>query len=606
MNKDIFLPTTSIGIAASLLSSRAVSDGEPVDAATTNRLPRTNSFNTAYLHELLKQLRNTAGEFLWNVPVADDVVPGDFVYYDGTDRVFSKAVAKYHLAGDTFVETESASVWGVVIRAGRNEGDLCTSGLCEFRTEIGTYWESPEPGMRYLSDRTPGEPTANRFWPDKCLGYLVGVKSDGRVQFFVRPQMQFDPRIHRHKSFELANVPAGTCRADQPQTIGSIRPDKPGWIPVDHTLFAGSAPSGAVYGYNPAFLQNVCEWPLRFAAGAKLRWQRHGSESDDPLLADVPPELYLITETTIWWMTDLPACLPWHIRTDYVDGEASEKPDTPYGQRIWLDYIDSGYGLADAIVTSLRTVAGSGLKLTRYPLGGTAITGDLLLDFELLFRQIADGDLAGLAVKKIEKNELTLGPVVSGLKIDSSRWRIVQSQRTKDGFHYGSVVLGDPSGKIGHELPFEAVHLEGVEEAVEREAIGLAFTATRTSSFLARIAVPFDTDFDRFDLSLSFGILVTRSGNVAPGILKLSCRVIENPSAVNKISQAFPQNTLERIPCDFSVQNNQYSNGYYTAESGKIRVKPGDLLLLKVERTPPDNFSDRIILLRKSALLHYV
>ncbi len=129
---------------------------------------------------------------------------------------------------------------------------------------------------------------------------------------------------------------------------------------------------------------------------------------------------------------------------------------------------------------------------------------------------------------------------------------------------------------------------------------------SRASSFLARIAVPLDSEFDRFDLSLFFGILVTRSGNVAVDLLKLSYRIIEQPGTVNTITQAFPQNTLEQIPCDFSVTNSQYSSGYYTAESGKIRVKPGDLLLLKVERTPPDNFGDRIILLRKSAVLHYV
>lgn len=209
-------------------------------------------------------------------------------------------------------------------------------------------------------------------------------------------------------------------------------------------------------------------------------------------------------------------------------------------------------------------------------------------------------------MKKIDRHDLTFGPVVSGLKIDSSRWRIIQSDRTLDGYHFGSVVLGDPTGAIGRELPFEAVHLDGVEEAVQREAIGLAFPASRASSFLARIAIPLDSEFDRFDLSLFFGILVTRSGNVAADLLKLSYRIIEQPGTVNTITQAFPQNTLEQIPCDFSIQNSQYSSGYYTAESGKIRVKPGDLLLLKVERTAPDNFGDRIILLRKSAVLHYV
>ncbi|HBT76851.1 MAG TPA: hypothetical protein DEB39_07965, partial [Planctomycetaceae bacterium] len=91
MNNDIFLPTGPAGLASSLLSSRPVTDGEPVNAAVTNRLPQTNSGNTAYLHELVKRIHTTSGEFLYGVPVAADVVPGDFVYYDGQTRRFSVA-----------------------------------------------------------------------------------------------------------------------------------------------------------------------------------------------------------------------------------------------------------------------------------------------------------------------------------------------------------------------------------------------------------------------------------------------------------------------------------------------------------------------------------
>ena len=594
---DLFLPSGPTGIASSLLSGRPVSDGEPVNAAVTNRLPRVNSGNMAYLHELLKRLHNRSGEFLYDVPIADDVVPGDFVYLDGAARVFAKGLSKTVLRDGVFIESESAQVWGVVVRVGNKEADLCTSGLCVFRTETAAYADYPDAGARYLSDRIPGEPTPKRHGPEKCLGYLIGVKASGEVQFFVRPHLTVDQRVHRHRSIELANVPAGSCDREVPGMILQVRPDLAGWMPADHAVFAGKVLPGALCGYNPAFLYKG--WPLRYASNAGLRWQRHVTETDDPLLASVPPEFYAIDDTTIWWLSDV--YLPWNSRTGYTDGRPLDIPDSAYGTRMWLDYID--LGLSDSLVASLRTAPGSGLRLEKYPFGGPAIHGDLLLDFELAFRRREVGDVSGYAVKGIDKFDLTCGPVVSGLKIDSSRLQVIHSDHCEKGYHFGRLVLGDPSGKIGRELPFEAVHLQGVEESVEREAIGLAFPTARESSFLARIVVPCDRNFDRFDVTLQFGILVTRSGNIAADALKLSYRVIAAPPGNNTITQAFPQSGLNELACDFSVRNSQYSQGYYTAESARFTVTPGDVLLVKMARTPPDNFNDRIILLRKSAIL---
>lgn len=604
MTEPRFLNAGPTGMAGSLLTSRPVTDGEPVSAAVTNRLPVTNSINTAWLHELLKRLHDNSGEFLWGVPIAPDVVVGDFVYYDGTDGRFAKALARYVVHDGRFHESETAAIWGVVTGIDHNEANLCTGGLCTFRAERTEYQLDPDPGVRYLSDRTAGAPTVEPVRPEKCLGCLVGVKATGDVQFFVRPSLTSDPGIHRHESWELAAVPAGTCFRSQPNAITSVQADRHGWVPATHAIFAGKAPSDAYYGYNPVTFQTGCRRPLRFAENAGLRWQRHLSDSDDPLLASVPPELYRIDETTIWWLTDKAGVLPWDSRFDYAAGEPENVPDESYRFRMWLDFVNTGYGLTDGIVSSLRTREGSGLHITQYPFGGGAATGDLLLDFDFRFRPGKTNDWSGHAVKALDHYDVTTGPVVSGLQIDSRLVRVVRSDFSEDQVHYGRVVLGDPTGQIGQELPFEAVHLNGVEESVEREAIGLAFPATRESSLLARIVVPLSETFSAFRLSLFFGVLVTRSGNLTTDLLKLNYRILSNPAARNTIVPAFPQPALDRLDCDFTVQNNRYSTGYFTAESDAIPVRPGDLVLLKIERTPPDHFNDRVILLRKSAILH--
>jgi len=605
MPNDIFLNSTPAGLASTLLKSRPVVDGEPVNAAVTNRVPVTNQGNIAYIHDLLKTAYDHSGEFLWGIPIADDVVAGDFVYYDSVRRVFDKALAKFVIQDGRQTESETSVVWGIVTRVDHNEADLCTDGLCKFRSELPCYTAEPEPGVRYLSDRIPGEPTGTRIAPAKCLGYLVGVKATGEVQFFVRQSLSL-PLSHQHQVVELVATPAGTWTATNPQAgITSIRPDQPGWIPATHPIFAGKVPNGAVYGYNPVFLTNHCQWPLRFADNAGLRWQRHNTETDDPLAASVPQELYRIDETTIWWMSGVTQYLPWDTSRDYVEGKpTTDSPVTGYAHRMWLDFVNSGYGLSDMLVSSLRAEEGSGLTITQHPFGGPAVHGDLKLGFHFRFRKANEKDTSGLAVKGIDKFDMTLGPVVSGIKLDSSLMRIIKSDHSEDNYHFGQLVIGDPSGQIGQELPFEAIHLNGVEEAVEREAIGLAFSATRESSLIARIIVPHSNNFSAFKMSLFFGVLVTRSGNIAANALRLSYRIITNPQNKNRITQAFPSLVLNPLPCDFSVQNSQYSTGYYTAESGMFPVSPGDVVLVKIERKPPDNFNDRIILLRKAAILH--
>ena len=240
-------------------------------------------------------------------------------------------------------------------------------------------------------------------------------------------------------------------------------------------------------------------------------------------------------------------------------------------------------GLPDRLLQSSRELESAETEL-QDDLGRTPTTQEL-------------SDRLHISVKQIERIRRM------GHARNSGSLRILHSDRNVDGVHSGLLILGDPTGKTGQELPLEAIHLQGVEEAVERESIGLAFPASRHSSLLARVTVPYDESFDQFLLTFFFGILVTRSGNIASDILKLSYRIIESPHENNMITQAFPQNSLQQLACDFQVRNTQYSTGYYTAESSPFPVTPGDLVCLKIERTPPDNFSDRIILLRKTAMI---
>jgi hypothetical protein len=627
-NINIFLPNNIPDIANNLLTGKFIADGEPITAAVTNRIPQVNNANAQYIYSLLQKAYNSAGEFLRNQPIADDVQVGHFVYYCNKTKVFQRALAKYILQTGRVKEAPTAAVWGLVTNISYNKADICISGLCTLTPTIDYYKNLDDVGELYLSDTIPGEPTIDIKYPYKCLGSLIGVRTSGEIQFFVRLNLASDPRLHEHRSYELAAKPAGSWQlADNMITNANL--GIAGWLPAAHAVFNNKAPHDAIYGYNPNFL-GECKWPLLFAAAAGLRWQRKSTLTDDPILATVPPEFYRIDDTTIWWLQETVPYLPWDSSLDYIDGEsllpdggdaayvtyedndAYSNPVIPqYTQRIWLETINMGYGLTDRIVTTLRSIENSGLYVRQYPYGGPATAGDLEIGFTPPFTSAPNVLFTESAAADIDTEwNIQRTAVVSGLKIDSTRLKVIQSDQKTENYHHGKVVLGDPTGNIGKELSFEAIHLNGVEEAVEREAVGLAFPSSRVTSLLARVTLPFDTTFDQFYVTLLFGILLPRTGTIAEDIFKLSYRIITNPITADNANQyntpvqAFPDPQLQLLDCDFHASSNVYLSAYYTAESAKLVAKPGDILLIKMERTPPDNFLDRIIVLRKSALLY--
>jgi len=86
-----FLQSVPWGVPSSLLSSRPVADGEPVNAAVTNRLPGTNATNLSYIHSLIQSFNDLSGQYLWRMPMASDVT--DILFKDDGDMVRRRPVA---------------------------------------------------------------------------------------------------------------------------------------------------------------------------------------------------------------------------------------------------------------------------------------------------------------------------------------------------------------------------------------------------------------------------------------------------------------------------------------------------------------------------------
>jgi hypothetical protein len=281
-----------------------------------------------------------------------------------------------------------------------------------------------------------------------------------------------------------------------------------------------------------------------------------------------------------------------------VDDTANE-----YAHRMWLEVIGAGHGMSEAMVTTLR--AGKSLYARQYPYGGPAVSGDLEIGLDLEFDEKIIPEGFGHAVGNIEGTTLQKTPIVSKMRVNSRLIR-TQSQFFDDNFHHGAITLSDPSGVIGAEVPIKATHLNGVEETLIQDSVGLAFSHERPTSLLSQLLIPYDDLFTSTAISLRLGLLVPRIGNLHSDALRLSYRIIQNPSEPHKLVNAFPQSEMTPLPCDFALNNSSITFGYYFTESDKIAVSPGDIFILKVERRPPDGFMDRLVLLRMSGLLNYL
>jgi hypothetical protein len=603
--EPFFLTSNNFGVLDTLIKARGVTDGEPVRASVANRLPGALEVNLEYLHELLKRGFDNSATFLYDLPVSDETRIGDFVYFDPNERIFKPGLAQFLVRNNEWTCAETAYIWGVVTEIRLNRADICTKGLCKFKSSAtehycAKYQDTMPAGVYYLHTSIPGGVMPAGTKPSVCLGYLLGVHTDGEVQFYLDSSLSPNVRGHEHRSIELEIAPAGTWTPDTPLSLSSINTDLSGWLPAEHSIFEGKAPVNAVWGYNPKHLPQ-CGWTPAFANRASLSWQRQYDEYADPLHARVPEEFYWIDRTTIWWMTDKPQYFPWDYHRAYIPNDPA---DVSYGFKpeLWLDVIDTDSGMTDSVISSLRAAPESGLTISQYPYGGKASTGDLLLDLLLKWKELTKSDTDGFAVKKIDERNLTLGPVVSGLRFDSSLLAL-QGEQDANGFYIGRVTMGDASGLTLAELPFESVHLGNVEEAVEREIIGLAFPSQTASFLTGRIVVPARKIFTQYKLYLLFGILLPRIGNIGAETLTLSYRKLRHPSEHNQVIEAFEPQEMSDVPLNVSASNTVAAGGYFITKSEAIDAQPGDIFFIRIKRQGPDGYNDRVILVRKSGLL---
>jgi len=155
-----------------------------------------------------------------------------------------------------FASAASSDVIGIVLfKKNSTLADIVLAGLLRLPSLSNAVDGPLEVGRYYLSSAEPGKLVSQRPPVTVSVAFVLGPLDpcDQSVWAYVMPQTKDFLEDHIHYSFKLAPVPAGshTPPLDGERHVITAPDDTiRGWLPADDPVFAGKAPTGAVWGYN--------------------------------------------------------------------------------------------------------------------------------------------------------------------------------------------------------------------------------------------------------------------------------------------------------------------------------------------------------------------
>ena len=584
-----------------------VREGEPVAAGVTNRPTQQLQQNINYLWEVLSASGLGSTIVIRRATVDASVKVGQPVYFSSSSKAFEQALAT--VASGTVdghvVAAESAQVWGVVLqKLSSTLADILVSGYSALNLSeavTGTVTA----GLYYLSGSTPGK-LVNTRTPVT----IPVLRADGNGNVLVLPQFADFIDRHVHYKFDLVCQPAGTYTEPALNARHSISvPDAtlPGWLPAGHASFNGTAPAGAMFGYNlsahPA-LKNV--WPPLPASEAYLEFDRGTTGFTGVPVGE--SGACIINRYGIWWMSDCYNDVPWPTAynspgfsislSDPPDAECPRR--TQMAMRIW--FTKPSFATDATAVTSLTSLDP---RLVVTCVDGTpASVGALNVDLDLNFISTA-GNTGYQVLKEIDGNSFKQGPVCEGLYTSSSavtlsspsRRRLIVGNTSSPWLYQGPVEISVVPTE-SREIEVQLIRLDGVEEQFYEDVTYLGFAAANESSIRCKLHVPSSTGFASPIISLKLRILGRAAGTLPA--LTVTARRLPKPSAGSSL--ALPLTASEFAVTIVTTATLSGSNRYIEVSSTAFAVADGDTLLFTVQRNS-DAYAGEVGILQMTGIL---
>lgn len=494
-----------------------VTAGSPVTAANTSASTRALEDRTNYLEWMLTAIEASQLLFKVDQPIAASVVPGSAVYWQTDTAQYDLALAAMTAGDSTFLAAESSQCVGICVhKHSATSGVIGFYGLAFLSTAVleAMFDEPVVSGRYYLSSSTPGKLTQQ--CPPMSVPVLMVLGPvdgcEGGANVLICPQFRDFLHDHVHHQIDLVAEPAGTHvppGIDEQHTITSPDVAQSGWLPADHSSFAGHAPAGAKFGYNLAAHPQLSQlWPPLPIGAVMLEVHQPSAIVDSSTihgLCRVSSEFVKFDQYGIWWMTDCYNQVPWPADLDTTNSQslsvsAMYCPVVPH-MRLLLSFVRMNFMTDKTVVTSLVGGTDEPIEFVNC-FGVAAATGDLRARLKVAAMLSDTVALGGQVLKTIGAGlRFSQGWVAEGLIAGSNevllssthQRRLVPTDPASDEnptVHQGIVRVDIQRDLSERELPPQIIKLN---DALEREYMGLTyigFPADRHSSIKLRMNVP--------------------------------------------------------------------------------------------------------------------
>lgn len=577
-----------------------IKEGESVSPGTPNRPLQQLDQNIQYLWELITAAELGSTVYARQQTVLSTMEVGQPAYLNSTTQQFEPAYAATETDDLTGYLTvpEQAQVWGIV--AEKHNATLADILLFGYITadisaaisdsELNDDGSVPA-GIWYLSGSSVGQLTMQQ--PPVSVPVL---KTDTAGGVFVNPKFVDFLENHRHYVFDLEMVPAGDVTPPAvggTHTITSADSLQVGWLPADDAIFEGNAPAGALFGYNlsqnpdlngiypPIPLQSACvqmQRPSIWDTNLERKW--YGQQ----LMED----LVVVDRNGIWWMSNCYDEVPWATDLDSASSASASLGDCDPESKDYslkLYYTRVNFATDNTVVRSLKSLDDR-LTITCAGKDSEATTGDLEIDLDLTL-MIGDQNLPGYIVFKsfdAETNQFRLGPVAEGVYATSSNVLLTSPLQTVIGgktVHHGPIGVGVVS-QATQELSSQLVRLDGVTEE-NYPVLYLGMPNDDATSYVVKFEVPSDAP-ENSEFSFRPRI-IGRAAGTLPQLTVSYYKTARPADGLNTpvlVTQTYVGMTI------VTIATLAAANEAVEAVSDAVSVDPGDIVYVKVERTPED------------------
>lgn len=593
---------------------RHVQPREAVSAGVDSRPTRDLESQTNYLKNRLDEA--SLGQVIGRdgVPIGADVFLGAAVYYDVDDDTHRNGLAgvQADTSSGTVIPAKESFIVGICVSKTSQTGKIISAGW----VDISDWLENmgvTTPGLYYLSSRDAGKVTLSR--PAVGIPVLHYIGSGIALVF---PQFTNVGEDHVHFSFRLEPGPAGTLvNSGGHYTITNVDNELRGWLPADDPVFNGSAPTGAMFGYNLHAHEELNQvWPPVPADAVELIWDtgdnREGNVSKTEFIVGAESALVRMDSNGIWWMTDCENDVPWYNLSSGSSSSGSSSsssgdscPARSSGPILRLSFARVSYMTARRLVTSLTPGENSPITLKNAD-GEDATTGDLFVGFDGDFAIDTDaGDVRGsLALKgfsgdKFQRGSITEGLIAgTGVSLTSTSSQTIVVDDEEVTMHQGVITVNADVQPDERILDMRLAFLNGAETAVYQSIPYYSLPNSRTGEITLSIKVPLDNLPTNPKVLLRSNFFTSVTGTV-PAVDGYY-RVVPRGTATG---QALPTSDTAMDTGIGSQSMTAYE--YISVDGEEIAVEAGDIIIIRLRRAGrTDGFSGNIGLLDLSAVLY--